>query len=141
MYILTYLFTFCLHTGALRTAYLPAQQKLGRPPLDMSQFFPLLSQAAFHPQPRARLAAVEWSITALPPSLPLPRCLCLYLLDDPIQAVRKAALAGLSVPFLPSTPAGQEDEFPPYPEVKDMMAAIRAGAGTGAGAGAGAGAA
>jgi len=105
----------------------------------MSQFLPLLSQAAFHPQPRARLAAVEWSITALPPSLSLPRCLCLYLLDDPVQSVRKAATAGLNVPFLPTTRAGEEDEVPAYLEATDVMAAAAAAAAAAVGEGGGGG--
>lgn len=111
--------------GALRTAYLPAQAALGRAPVDMSQLCPLLCQSALNDEARARLAAVEWAVTALAPSDILPRSLCLHLMDDPVLAVRKAALAGLGVPFLPVVP-GAEEDLPVYPECDDVVLPMEA---------------
>lgn len=105
--------------GAFRHAYSPAHRHLGRPPLDLAQFLPLLSTAAASPHPRARLAAVEWARVALPVATVWPRCMCLHLLDDPALEVRKAAAVALAVPGCVSAP-GEEEDVPLYPKPEGL---------------------
>ncbi len=107
--------------GALRTAYQPARAALGgRAPVEAAQLASLLSQAAAHSQARARLAAVEWAGTALAPTDVQPWGLCLQLADDPVLAVRRAALHGLGGPFAPLAPGGEED----LPEFLEALPAL-----------------
>jgi hypothetical protein len=120
--------------GALRTAFIAAQRRLGRPPQvsprgppaphnnhasppsppwlhqDVSHLRALIQLAGRSPHTRARLAAVEWATQALPADDLLLLSLCLMLADDDAAPVRKAALAGLGPPLY--SPGDSEDLVP-----------------------------
>lgn len=67
------------------TAFTSSTKRLGRPPQDPGLLRPLLHAAAESPQMRARLAAMEWSSQAFPPSDLLFRTMGLHLADDAAQ--------------------------------------------------------